>query len=603
MQFHRDGYRSGDPREAPEATPGPRGDVDVLIVGAGPAGLTLAAYLARLGDVHVRLVEAKDGPLEMGQADGIACRSMEMFQAFGFAGRVLDEAYWVNETVFWTPDPAEPGRITRTGRIQDVEDGLSEMPHVILNQARVHQFYLDAMAQGARRVVPDYGTRFVGYARDAAGVTVSLEGPGGPETCRAKYLVGCDGARSAVRGAMGLALEGASAHQAWGVMDVLGVTDFPDIRRKAVIRSAQEGSVLIIPREGGSLFRLYIEMDKLGADERVAGRGITQEALLAAANRILAPYSVDARAVPWWSVYEIGQRLAPRFDDDAGDPRVFIAGDACHTHSPKAGQGMNVSMGDGFNLGWKLAAALRGQAERGLLASYNAERHAVAAELIAFDKHWADRFSARPVARESVEFQEYFAAHQRFTAGVAFRYGPSRWVGGGAHQALAKGFAEGMRFHSAPVIRLADARRIELGHVVEADGRWRLLVFSDRGQGRLRGFCAAAPSVLTMVTPPGADLDAVVDLRVILQEDHRAIDLGQLPEICCPRTGALGLQDFEKAFCPDLKTGPDIFDARGIDRAQGALVLLRPDQHVAHVLPLAVDPLREVLSGIFPARR
>ena len=85
------------------------------------------------------------GPLEVGQADGIACRTMEMFEAFGFAERVAKEAYWVNETVFWKPDPRTPQRIRRSGRIQDVEDGLSEFPHVILNQARVHDFYLEVM--------------------------------------------------------------------------------------------------------------------------------------------------------------------------------------------------------------------------------------------------------------------------------------------------------------------------------------------------------------------------------------------------------------------------------------------------------------------------
>jgi 2-polyprenyl-6-methoxyphenol hydroxylase-like FAD-dependent oxidoreductase len=108
------------------------------------------------------------------------------------------------------------------------------------------------------------------------------------------------------------------------------------------------------------------------------------------------------KEVPWWSVYEIGQRICDKYDDvpaqqaDARLPRVFIAGDACHTHSPKAGQGMNFSMQDTFNLGWKLAAVLRGQCAPELLHTYSDERQVVAQELIDFDREWARMFSDRP---------------------------------------------------------------------------------------------------------------------------------------------------------------------------------------------------------------
>ena len=184
---------------------------------------------------------------------------------------------------------------------------------------------------------------------------------------KARFVVGCDGARSAVRKSLGRELRGDSANQAWGVMDVLAVTDFPDIRLKSAIQSADEGSALIIPREGGYLVRIYIELDKLNENERVSSLNITTDRLIAAARRILRPYTLEVKEIAWWSVYEIGQRLCDRFDDLAEDaaqdraPRVFIAGDACHTHSPKAGQGMNVSMQDAFNLGWKLASVLRGR--------------------------------------------------------------------------------------------------------------------------------------------------------------------------------------------------------------------------------------------------
>src|SRR5690606_20762537 len=126
---------------------------------------------------------------------------------------------------------------------------------------------------------------------------------------------GCDGARSAVRRSLGHELKGDSANQAWGVMDVLAVTDFPDIRLKALVQSADAGSMVIIPREGGHLVRLYIEMDELAEGERVAGRKITSDDLIGAARRILHPHTLDVKEIAWWSVYDIGQRLCDSFDD------------------------------------------------------------------------------------------------------------------------------------------------------------------------------------------------------------------------------------------------------------------------------------------------
>ena len=131
---------------------------------------------------------------------------------------------------------------------------------------------------------------------------------GEKETVRARYVVGCDGARSAVRSDRARAAR-RSANHAWGVMDVLAVTDFPDIRLKALIQSANDGSVLVIPREGGYLVRIYVELDELDAGERVADRNITLDDLIAEARRILIPYTLDVKEVAWWSIYEIGQRL------------------------------------------------------------------------------------------------------------------------------------------------------------------------------------------------------------------------------------------------------------------------------------------------------
>jgi phenol 2-monooxygenase len=372
------------------------------------------------------------------------------------------------------------------------------------------------------------------------------------------------------------------------VMDVLAVTDFPDIRLKSAVYS-QAGNILIIPREGGYLVRLYVALDD--------GRGVTPETLAEVANRILHPYTLEVRDVGWWSVYRIGQRLCDKFDDvPAGEeetraPRVFIAGDACHTHSAKAGQGMNVSMADGWNLAWKLAAVLTGRARPELLHTYSAERQAVAAQLIDFDREFSKLFSAAG-AVDPEEFQRYFVAQGRFTAGVATRYAPSMITAQTAHQPLAEGFPVGMRFHSAPVIRLADAKPVQLGHAARADGAWRVYVFAGSGEAPPFGELGA---LIERFTPPGAAPDSVIDVRAVFQQGHRDLDVEQLPGVLLPRKGRFGLVDYEKAFCPDPDAA-DIFDARGVDRETGCLVVVRPDQYVAHVLP---PHAHEELAGFF----
>jgi 2-polyprenyl-6-methoxyphenol hydroxylase-like FAD-dependent oxidoreductase len=627
MQFHLNGFRTGDPSLSDAAasaqTTGASlpSEADVLIVGCGPAGLTLAAQLAAFPDIRTVIVEQKPGPLQLGQADGVACRTMEMFEAFGFADRVLKEAYWVNETTFWKPDDsagADKNRIVRSGRVPDVEEGLSHMPHVILNQARVHDFYLEKMQKSAGRLVPHYSRRLAKLERNADEsvrypVTAQFERQdeghkGELETIRARYVVGCDGARSNVRQSMGLSLKGESANHAWGVMDVLVNTDFPDVRFKSLIQSASEGSLLIIPREGGYMVRIYVEMDKLAENERVAGRNITLEQLIAAAQRIFHPYKLDVKEVPWWSVYEIGQRLCDQFDDVAPEqsqsqlPRIFIAGDACHTHSPKAGQGMNVSMQDAFNIGWKLAAVLQGRSPASLLHTYSAERQAVAKELIDFDREWAAMLSDR-ASNDPAAVQKYFVQHGRYTAGTATHYKPALLTGAASHQGLAIGLQIGKRFHSAPVIRIGDGKQIQLGETLLADGRWRLIAFAGQGDAGAPGSPIATlcqllsdstESPIKRHTPAGADVDSVLDLRAVFQQSHHQLAITAMPELLFPKKGRNGLRDYEKAFCALDDVSKDIYALRGIDREKGCLVVVRPDQYIAQILPLtATDELSQ----------
>lgn len=611
MQFHHHGYVSGEPRVQPAAGVGldrPEelpDEVDVLIVGSGPAGIVAAAQLSQFPDVTTRIVERRDGRLPIGQADGIQARSVETFEAFGFAGRIRDEAYRITEMAFWRPDPADPSRIVRGERPVDDPSHVSEFPHLIVNQARVLDYFAEFMANSPTRMTPDYGYELVGLEVGEGDhpVAVTLVRTAGDQAgqervVRARYVLGADGAHSAVRQSIGCTTLGDKANHAWGVMDVLAVTDFPDIRTKCAIQSHDGGSILHIPREGGYLFRMYVDLGVVSEEDHGAVRSTTIEEIIARANKILHPYTIDVRHVAWSSVYEVGHRVTDRFDDvpleEVGTrtPRVFIAGDACHTHSAKAGQGMNVSMQDSWNIGWKLGYVLSGRSPESLLATYSAERQVIAQNLIDFDREWSTLMAKKPEEfADPAELADFYVRTAEFPAGFMTQYAPSELVGDATHQDLATGFPIGKRFRSAHVVRVADANPLQLGHQHRADGRWRVYAFADAAApgadsalGAWAEWMAGSPdSPVLAHTPEGVDLDAVLDVKVVYQQRHVDVDVTRAPGIFRPLSGPFQLIDYEKVFAAYPEE--DIFDVRGIDRG-GCVVVVRPDQYVAAVLPL-----------------
>ncbi|NJS37438.1 MAG: 3-hydroxybenzoate 4-monooxygenase, partial [Brachymonas sp.] len=203
--------------------------------------------------------------------------------------------------------------------------------------------------------------------------------------------------------------------------------------------------------------------------------------------------------------------------------------------------------------------------------------------------------------------QNYFAQHGRYTAGTATRYTPGLLIGGDGHQALATGFKVGTRFHSAPVIRIGDGKLMQLGETLAADERWRLMMFAGSGDDAgsnspVRLLCDwltnDAQSPIKRHTPAGADVDALFDYRAVFQQSHHNLPITAMPALLFPRVGKLGLRDYEKAFCALTDAKHDIYEIRGIKRQQGCLVVVRPDQYIAQVLPLAA---RDELAAFFAA--
>lgn len=620
MQYHHDGYINGDPTFQPVSKAGANRPkdlpdvMDVLIVGEGPAGMITFAQLSQFPDLTVRLVEKRTGRLERGQADGLQPRAIETFQAFGFAKRLMEEAQILRHVALWQPDPQDPTKVSRHSVTPIGAKGLSEFPSLTVNQARIMQYFGEVAYRSPYRMAPDYGIEFVAHSTDESQeypIEVTLrhvagEREGEEFKVRTKYLVGADGAHSQVRRSIGAIRHGKPAMHAWGVIDMLCDSDFPDVRFMSIIQSPAGGSILCIPREGGQLLRLYVDLGKTEDNPDV--RHTPKDVILAKANAMMHPYKVEHKYTAWWSVYEVAHRVTDRFDDvpveEIGKrhPRVFILGDACHTHSAKAGQGMNVSMQDGFNLGWKLGQVASGVAPKTLLSTYTWERKVVAQNLIDFDTKWSGLMGGEGAPEELEQFMQKMFD---FANGFMTEYQPSMITGTTRHQDLAKGYPIGRRFKSAEVECSSDADICHLGHLARADGKWKIYVFADRPKPNEDSHTKALAEWLVSDsaspfagTAGGRKRADWVQAKVVYQQPKDQFEFLDAPVAFRPRYGKYDTMQYKHVF--SALPEDDIFERREISR-DGAIVVVRPDQYVAQVLPLtATDQLSAFFDGVLP---
>ncbi|KAI5459337.1 FAD binding domain-containing protein [Mariannaea sp. PMI_226] len=557
--------------------------VDVLVCGGGSAGLTAAIWLARFG-VSFKILERRPGPLEVGQADGVQCRTVEIFESLGISEPLLKESYHVMELAFWSSNGQ--GGIDRTHTAPDTEPGLSHQPHVILNQARINEIMIDEIRRlkGGSDTGIVYGTQVqevrVAEASPEDNLSYPVEVTTSSKVYQAKYVIGSDGAHSTVRKSLGFEMVGDSSDAVWGVMDIFPHTDFPDIRKKCLVNT-EIGNIIIIPREGGQLVRFYIELPGKAA------RDVTKEYLHDRAQQILHPYKLNIANTAWWSAYSIGQRHADNF---AKNLRVFLTGDACHTHSPKAGQGMNVSLQDGYNIGWKLGHLLSGRASPAILETYLSEREATAKDLIEFDRRFTRLFSTTYRQQNGItsnDFKDQFVQAGRYTAGLATKYGPSMLTTLQGNEAkIASKLVVGMRFPSSPVVRLCDSRHMQLINALPSDGRWHLLVFAggDAAHGpssQLTQIATELGSVVNRYTPEGACSDSIISSTLVVRPQGHIVGVEHVPELFKPKTGEYNINCLQRAFS-DSKSYYNTdcghaFESYGIDPACGALVIVRPD--------------------------
>ena len=359
----------------------PRTSASVLIVGAGPVGLSLAIELARHG-VRPTLIDMAAEPSPFCRAIGVSPRTLEIFEGMGVARQVIDAGLRL------------VGRraIIHRGAETTVHDEMFDLGDLPYAQYGVPQNATEAVLQAKLRdlgIEPERGCRLLGLAEDAEGVRVALERRGEVERRRFDWVVGCDGAHSAVRKALGIAFAGEAFPFDFMLGDVAVDLDLPRGMTLQAIRPATDAPpdfFVAIPLPERGRYRVSMMAPSLPGAETPGDvahgiqsdrPGATLEQLQLVADRLL-PSRPQLSDMRWSSIFRISMRLAERYRSG----KVFLAGDACHIHPPTGGQGMNTGIQDAANLAWKLALVCRGLATDSLLDSYAAERQPVALSVI-----------------------------------------------------------------------------------------------------------------------------------------------------------------------------------------------------------------------------
>lgn len=373
---------------------------DVIIVGAGPTGLALAVQFIRYG-VDFVICDQKETTTPHSKAIGVQARTLEIYEQINLSDQLIGQGA-----------RAEKARLIVGGEVRgeiefgELGRGLSPYPYVLLVEQGKHEKLLyDHLRANGRDVL--WRAELEGFEQDDSGVRASVKKSGGEiETIEAKYLIGCDGAKSPVRHRLGLAFEGSTFERMFYVADVEIDWDFA--HDALMVFLMKDNLLAFFPMVGGERhFRIVGTFpEEFAGDE---GEILYEE--IEGQIKKDAGLELDITKVHWFSTYKVHTRHARRFSEG----RCFLAGDAAHIHTPAGAQGMNTGIQDGYNLAWKLALVLRGKAGEKILETYNEERLENAINLL----QTTDRFFNLVASPDKI--LSYLRMHVfPLVAGVAF---------------------------------------------------------------------------------------------------------------------------------------------------------------------------------------
>lgn len=330
---------------------------DVLIVGAGPTGLSLACQLIRLG-VNFVIIDTKETITPFSKAIGVQARTLEIYEQIGLADSLVKLGTKAEKAQL-----CEGGEVRGEIKLSDLGQGLSPYPFLLLVEQSKHEHLLNDFLTAHQKQVL-WQTELVNFSQDSSGVTAHLQNGDTSKTVNAKFLVGCDGAKSVVRHQLGLEFEGSTFERLFYVADVeiTGQLDHNAVQ----IYLAQSTFSAFFPLVGDNRYRIVGTFPEGLArnEDEIIYEEIEQQIIKD------TELNLDITKVNWFSTYKVHSRHVNKFSEG----RCFVAGDAAHVHTPVGAQGMNTGIQDSYNLAWKLSLVLKGNANKNLLKTYNQER-------------------------------------------------------------------------------------------------------------------------------------------------------------------------------------------------------------------------------------
>jgi 2-polyprenyl-6-methoxyphenol hydroxylase-like FAD-dependent oxidoreductase len=529
-------------------------ETDVLVVGTGPTGLTIAAELAAQ-DIGCRIIDKTPTRSEQSRALVVQARSLELLQKMGIADELVARG---RRTIKATP--FVEGRLAANFEFGDI--GVDDTPYpfmLLVSQAeteRVLEEHLESLGGKIERPV-----ELLTFAQDAEGVSARLSHEDGrQETVQAHYVVGADGAHSAVRHTLELSFEGDAYSQDFVLADT--EIDWSGEDGRLYFFLSHKGLLAVFPLAGPSTYRLIAtraEDTPPDADDPAL-----EEFQLLATE--LCPFPIRLHDPSWLARFRLHHRGVDRYRSG----RAFVAGDAAHIHSPAGGQGMNTGIQDAYNLAWKLALVIEGYAPDSFLDSYHEERHPIGKRLlrttdrmfnvaatrnplfIALRNFLIPRVLPRVMGKRSRRARVF-----RFVSQLAIKYPHSPIVGeelGGADQAFRRGPAAGHRAPDGPLRLIGNGRSISLFSHLRGTPHHLLLFAGSTADG----WNASGTDLHDLLT----EYEGLLEPYLIVTRNHD----------------------------PEVGTIPDYVDESGLLHERYGLkgagyYLVRPDEYVAFRAP------------------